>query len=506
MQLFKLKTRLSKFDHFADFAREFKLSEHDLVITNEFLYDPFMKSLNLPCHFIMQEKFGLGEPSDKMMNTILKEVKGVGFDRVIAVGGGTVIDISKLFVLKGVEDVTEAFERKIPIVKEKQLVILPTTCGTGSEVTNISIAEITSKHTKMGLADDAIVADDAVLVPELLKGLPFKFYACSAIDALVHATESYVSPKSNPYTRLYCRAAIEIIIDVFQGIAAEKARLVIAEMNENMPYVEGDNKIHISRLDYIIPTNLALSEIPLPKITDVEKAIGRNCASLIEDGSTLQLGIGAIPDAVLLFMGDKKDLGIHTEMFSDGVIDLVESGVVNGSKKTLHPGKLVATFLMGTRRLYDFVDKNACVEMRPVDYVNDPRVIAQNEKMVSINSCIEIDLMGQVASETIGLKQFSGTGGQVDYVRGAAWSAGGKSIMAMPSTAAKGKASRIVPFLAQGAAVTTSRNDVDYVVTEYGIARLKGKTLKQRARALIAVAHPDFRPMLEEEYQKRFKD
>ena len=243
-----------------------------------------------------------------------------------------------------------------------------------------------------------------------------------------------------------------------------------------------------------------------PKITDVEKAIGRNCASLIEDGSTLQLGIGAIPDAVLLFMGDKKDLGIHTEMFSDGVIDLVESGVVNGSKKTLHPGKLVATFLMGTRRLYDFVDKNACVEMRPVDYVNDPRVIAQNEKMVSINSCIEVDLMGQVASETIGLKQFSGTGGQVDYVRGAAWSAGGKSIMAMPSTAAKGKASRIVPFLAQGAAVTTSRNDVDYVVTEYGIARLKGKTLKQRARALIAVAHPDFRPMLEEEYQKRFKD
>ena len=220
MQLFKLKTRLSKFDHFADFAREFKLSEHDLVITNEFLYDPFMKSLNLPCHFIMQEKFGLGEPSDKMMNTILKEVKGVGFDRVIAVGGGTVIDISKLFVLKGVEDVTEAFERKIPIVKEKQLVILPTTCGTGSEVTNISIAEITSKHTKMGLADDAIVADDAVRVPELLKGLPFKFYACSAIDALVHATESYVSPKSNPYTRLYCRAAIEIIIDVFQGIAA----------------------------------------------------------------------------------------------------------------------------------------------------------------------------------------------------------------------------------------------------------------------------------------------
>lgn len=219
MQLFKLKTRLSKFSDFAAFAREFKLSENDLVITNEFLYEPFMKALGLPCHFVMQEKYGLGEPSDEMMNTILYEVKDLKFDRVIAVGGGTVIDISKLFVLKGLENVTDAFERKIPIVKEKQLVILPTTCGTGSEVTNISIAEIKAKHTKMGLADDAIVADDAVLVPELLKGLPFKFYACSSIDALVHATESYVSPKSNPYTCLYCKAAIEIILDVFKGIA-----------------------------------------------------------------------------------------------------------------------------------------------------------------------------------------------------------------------------------------------------------------------------------------------
>ena len=347
-----------------------------------------------------------------------------------------------------------------------------------------------------GNSRQAVADDRAEFLPVFFYEIPQLFDEVYPVDVAVIQV-SYPDSEGNCSFGLSCD---------YTKAAAEKARLVIAEMNENMPYVEGDNKIHISRLDYIIPTNLALPEIPLPKITDVEKAIGRNCASLIEDGSTLQLGIGAIPDAVLLFMGDKKDLGIHTEMFSDGVIDLVESGVVNGSKKTLHPGKLVATFLMGTRRLYDFVDKNACVEMRPVDYVNDPRVIAQNEKMVSINSCIEVDLMGQVASETIGLKQFSGTGGQVDYVRGAAWSAGGKSIMAMPSTAAKGKASRIVPFLAQGAAVTTSRNDVDYVVTEYGIARLKGKTLKQRARALIAVAHPDFRPMLEEEYQKRFKD
>lgn len=288
--------------------------------------------------------------------------------------------------------------------------------------------------------------------------------------------------------------------------AAEKAAIVIAEMNDQMPYVGGDNKIHISEIDYIIPCSNSLPEIPLPNITDVEKEIGRNCASLIEDGSTLQLGIGAIPDAVLLFLKDKKDLGIHTEMFSDGVVELVEAGVINGKKKTLHPNKLVATFLMGTKRLYDFINNNPDVEMYSVDYVNDPWVIAKNEKLISINSCIEIDLMGQVASETIGLKQFSGTGGQVDYVRGAALSKGGKSIMAMPSTAAKGKASRIVPFLAEGATVTTSRNDVDYVVTEYGIAKLKGKTLKQRAEALIQIAHPDFRGSLQEEFNKRFKE
>lgn len=286
--------------------------------------------------------------------------------------------------------------------------------------------------------------------------------------------------------------------------AAEKASIIIAEVNDQMPYVGGDNKIHLSKIDYIIPCSNRLPEIPLPNITDIEKEIGRNCASLIEDGSTLQLGIGAIPDAVLLFLKDKKDLGIHTEMFSDGVVELVEAGVVNGKKKTLHPNKLVATFLMGTKRLYDFIDKNPDVEMYSVDYVNDPWTIAKNEKLISINSCIEVDLMGQVASETIGLKQFSGTGGQVDYVRGAALSKGGKSIMAMPSTAAKGKASRIVPFLAEGASVTTSRNDVDYVITEYGIAKLRGKTLKQRAEALIKIAHPDFRESLMVEFNKRF--
>ncbi|MDL2283327.1 4-hydroxybutyrate CoA-transferase [Odoribacter sp. OttesenSCG-928-G04] len=286
--------------------------------------------------------------------------------------------------------------------------------------------------------------------------------------------------------------------------AAECAPIVIAEMNECMPYVGGDNHIHISELDYIIPCANPMFEIQPPKIGEVEKAIGKHCAALIEDGSTLQLGIGAIPDAVLMFLKDKKDLGIHTEMFSDGVIDLVEAGVITGKKKTLHPEKLVATFLMGTKRLYDFVHKNPNVELRPVDYVNDPWIIAKNEKMVSINSCIEIDMMGQVNSETIGLKQFSGTGGQVDYVRGVSIAPGGVSIMAMPSTASKGTTSRIVPFLSEGAAVTTSRNDVDYVVTEYGAAKLKGKTLKERAQGLINIAHPDFREALQNEFNKRF--
>lgn len=218
MQFFKLISKIGKFDKFADFASEFKLSEKDLVLTHQFLYDPFMKGLNLPCHFVMQEKYGSGEPSDEMMNQILNEVKDVKYDRVIAIGGGTVIDIAKLFVLKDVKNVTDAFEKKIPIIKDKQLIIVPTTCGTGSEVTNISIAEIKSKQTKMGLADDALFADDAVLIPELLKGLPFKFYVFSAIDALIHATESYVSPKSNPYTKLFCKDAIRMILDIFSKI------------------------------------------------------------------------------------------------------------------------------------------------------------------------------------------------------------------------------------------------------------------------------------------------
>ncbi|MCY6371912.1 acetyl-CoA hydrolase/transferase family protein [Clostridium ganghwense] len=288
--------------------------------------------------------------------------------------------------------------------------------------------------------------------------------------------------------------------------AAECAKLVIAEVNDKMPRTLGDSFIHISEIDYIVESSHPLIELQPPKIGEVEKAIGEHCASLVEDGSTLQLGIGAIPDAVLLFLKDKKDLGIHSEMISDGVVELVEAGVITNKEKTLHPGKIVVTFLMGTKRLYDFVDNNPMVEMYPVDYVNDPVVISKNSKLISINSCVQVDLMGQVCSESVGSKQISGVGGQVDFVRGATMCKDGKSIIAIPSTAARGKVSRIVPLLDEGAVVTTSRNDVDYIVTEYGIAQLKGKTLKDRGRALINIAHPDFRPQLIEEWEERFKE
>lgn len=288
--------------------------------------------------------------------------------------------------------------------------------------------------------------------------------------------------------------------------AAKSAKLTIAQINKNMPRTMGDSFIHVSELDYLVEHDAPIIELQPPKIGDVEKEIGRYCASLVNDGDTIQLGIGAIPDAVLTFLKDKKDLGIHSEMFSDGVLELFELGVITNKKKTLSPGKTVVTFLMGTKKLYDFVNDNPSIEMRPVDYVNDPRVIMLNDNMVSINSCVQVDLMGQVCSESVGIRQISGVGGQVDFVRGAAMSKNGRAIIAMPSTAAKGSISKIVPTLDEGSAVTTSRNDVDYIVTEYGIAALKGKTLKQRAAALIKIAHPDFRAKLAEEYKNRFKE
>lgn len=274
--------------------------------------------------------------------------------------------------------------------------------------------------------------------------------------------------------------------------AAECARIVIAQMNGNLPRT-GGSRIALDDITYIVEKDEPLIELSPPKIGDIEAKIGENVAGLIPDGATLQLGIGAIPDAVLLFLKNKQDLGIHSEMFSDGVVFLAEAGVITNRKKTINTGKFTATFLMGTRKLYDFADNNPDVELFPVDYVNDPFVVGQLENMMSINSALQVDLMGQVNAEMIGSRQFSGIGGQVDFVRGASRSPGGKSIIALPATAAKGTVSRICVELDRGAAVSTSRNDVHYVVTEYGVASLRGKSLRQRAQALIAISHPDFR-------------
>lgn len=306
---------------------------------------------------------------------------------------------------------------------------------------------------------------------------------------------------SPPDDHGYC--SLGVSVDYTKG-AAQEADLVIAQVNRFMPRTLGDSFLHVTDIDCFVEADTPVIELAPPKITDVERAIGQNVAELIRDGDTLQLGIGAIPDAVLLFLKEKHDLGIHTEMFSDGVVELVEAGVITNKKKTLHRGQSVATFLMGTRRLYDYVDNNPAVAMYPVDYVNDPYVIGQNDNLVSINSCVQIDIMGQVVSTSAGLRQISGVGGQVDFVRGANLSKGGRAIMAMPSITGKGKISKIVPFLDQGSAVTTSRNDVNYVVTEYGIAQLRGKSLRQRAEALIAIAHPDFRAELRAEFRRRY--
>ena len=286
----------------------------------------------------------------------------------------------------------------------------------------------------------------------------------------------------------------------------DSARLVIAQMNKNMPRVMGDSFIHLRDIDIIVEEDTALPILASPTITDVERKIGEYCASLVKDGDTLQLGIGGIPDAVVTFLKDKKDLGLHTEMAAEGVVDLIKSGVINNKKKTIHRGKSIATFAAGTQKLYDFLDNNPCFELRGVDYVNDPYVIAQNDNMVSINSAVQVDLMGQVNAEVVKGMQFSGVGGQVDFIRGATMSKGGRAIIALPSTAAGGKISKIVPFIDHGAVVTTPRTEVNYVVTEYGIAQLWGKSLRERAKALIAIAHPDFREELAEEYERRFHE
>lgn len=287
-----------------------------------------------------------------------------------------------------------------------------------------------------------------------------------------------------------------------QAIAS--AKTVIAEVNPNMPKTWGRSTVRVEDIDYFVESDLPIYELKTPTIGNIEKAIGHNVASLVKDGDCLQLGIGAIPDAVLSFLRDKNDLGIHTEMIADGVMNLVKDGIITCRKKNLYPEKMVLTFAMGTSEFYKWLDNNPMVEALPVDITNNPCIIAQNDNMVAINSAISVDLLGQVASDTLGAAQFSGVGGQVDFVRGASASKGGRAIIAMPSTAAKGAVSRICTALEKGQATTTNRFDVDYVVTEYGIAHLKGKTNLARSEELIRIAAPEYRDALLKERKQIF--
>jgi 4-hydroxybutyrate CoA-transferase len=278
--------------------------------------------------------------------------------------------------------------------------------------------------------------------------------------------------------------------------AAESAQIVLAEVNRQMPRTLGDCFIHVSRLHKIIEVDYPIPEAPQGGSSEQHLKVGQHIAELVPNGATLQVGIGSIPDAVLSNLGGHKDLGIHTELFSDGIIDMVENGVITCARKTFHQGKIISGFMFGTKRLYEFIRNNPMIELHPSDYVNDPFNIARNEKMVAINSAVQVDLTGQVCADSIGHRFYSGVGGQVDFIRGAARSKGGIPIVAFLATARDEAVSRIVPTLYEGSGVVTTRNDVHYVATEYGVARLHGKTVRQRAQALIGIAHPEFRQEL----------
>lgn len=306
---------------------------------------------------------------------------------------------------------------------------------------------------------------------------------------------------SPPDEKGYCTLGVSC--DIAKA-AIDTAKIIIAEINPTMPRVHGDGIIHISKINAAVPVNYPIYEAPLLEVTPTESKIGEFVASLIPDKATLQMGIGGIPNAVLKCLTNHKDLGIHTEMFSDGIIDLVENGNITGKYKKIQPGKIISGFAFGTRRLYDFMDDNLNIQLLDIEYVNDPTIIRKNPKVHAINSAIEIDLFGQVCADSIGTRQYSGVGGQVDFMRGAALSEGGKPIIALPSVTNKG-VSRITSMLNQGASVVTTRAHVHYIVTEYGIAYLQGKNLKQRAKALINIAHPDHQESLEKEAFNIFK-
>ncbi len=341
----------------------------------------------------------------------------------------------------------------------------------------------------------AVQEGRADFTPVLLSEFPllFKNGVLPVDVAMIH-----VSP---PDEHGFCSLGVEVGLT---KSAAESAKVIIAEVNEQMPRTLGDSFIHISKLTHIVPVNYPIPEHIMASEgnSDIVEKIAGHVATLIPDGATMQLGIGSIPDAVLNYLYDKKDLGIHTELFSDGVIDLFNAGVLTSARKSLHPGKIVAGFILGTKRLYEWVHDNPLIEMHPTEYVNDPFVIAQNDRMVCVNSAIEVDLTGQICADSIGPKLFSGVGGQLDFIYGASRSKGGVPIIALPSVATLRdgtKLSKIVTMLKPGAGVVTTRNHIRYVVTEHGVAELYGKTIRQRVLALINVADPQFRDDLKKQ-------
>lgn len=333
---------------------------------------------------------------------------------------------------------------------------------------------------------EAVNQGRADFTPVFLSEVPRLFETTLPLDvALIQ-----VSPPDNAG---YC--SLGISVDCAKP-ACLAAQTVIAQVNRRMPRTHGDSFLHVSQIDYLVETDAELTEVVCEPPDEVARRIGAHVVSLIEDGSTIQTGIGTVPNAVLASLSRHQHLGVHTEMFSDGLLDLIESGVVDSSAKSYHEGKVVSSFVMGSRRLYDFVDDNPLIEMHPVTFTNDPFLIARNDRMVSINSAIEVDLTGQVCADSIGHMLYSGIGGQLDFIRGAARSRGGKAIIALPSTAKGGEVSRIVAELRPGAGVVTTRGDVHHVITEYGVADLHGRTLRDRAKALIEIAHPQFRERL----------
>ncbi len=339
----------------------------------------------------------------------------------------------------------------------------------------------------------AVQEGRAEFIPIFLAEIPLLFIsgAIKLDAAIIH-----VSP---PDEHGFCSYGVEVGLT---KAGAERAKIIIAQVNTKMPRTLGDSFIHVSKIDYIVEVDEEINEISSmdSDVSEDEKKIygliGKNVATLIEDESTLQLGIGAIPNSILPFLADKKHLGVHSELFSDGVIDLIEKGIITNEKKTLHPGKVIAGFVLGTKKLYKFIDNNPIFEFHSQEYVNDPFIIAKNDKMVAINSAIEVDITGQVCADSIGDRMYSGFGGQLDFIRGASRSIGGKPIIAMPSSTKNQAISRIVTKLKSGAGVVTTKGDVHYIVTEYGAAQLYGKTIRERVNALINIAHPKFREEL----------